>query len=223
MLIASIIKRKSAEYVNARIFYYVFLFVLLGGSTLNALNKAVNAVKENWQIALVDVFALVFVIISLVLHNIVLAIVLIVLAVIATVLGIRAKKNLALQEIQKQQMEAAKQNVTMFIISKKKVKLAEAGLPSSAMESVSKFDRLRKFPVVKAKVGPQVMTFMCDPSIFDSIPEKKEVKATVSGLYITYVKSLHGNKNVVKEAPKKSFWKAALEKAQEKAGAKQIK
>ena len=40
------------------------------------------------------------------------------------------------------------------------------------------------------------------PEIFDEIPIKREVKATVSGLYITKVRGLHG-KTTVQQAPKK--------------------
>ena len=37
------------------------------------------------------------------------------------------------------------------------------------------------------------MTLMCDAEIFPLIPVKKEVKATVSGIYITGVKGLRGS------------------------------
>ena len=45
--------------------------------------------------------------------------------------------------------------------------------------------RRSKLPIVKAKVGPRVMSFICDAAIFDTVPIKKEVKAVISGLYIT--------------------------------------
>ena len=50
---------------------------------------------------------------------------------------------------------------------------------------------------------------------------KKEVKASVSGIYILDVKGLHGKKNT--EVVKKKGFKAWVEKLQEKAGAKPIK
>ena len=36
------------------------------------------------------------------------------------------------------------------------------------------------------------MTLMCDEQIFPLIPVKKEVKAVVSGIYITNVRGLRG-------------------------------
>ena len=164
-----------------------------------------------------------FVVLLFVFGHPIFAIVTLVLGIAGTVLYIVGSKRLAQQEESKAQLEAAKQTVSMFIISKKKMKLKDAGLPSAALESVGRLARNQKFPILKVKVGPQVMNLICEPEIFDSVPEKKEVKATVAGLYVTSVKGLHGNKGFKKPEEKKGFWKRTLEKAQEKAGANQIK
>ena len=68
--------------------------------------------------------------------------------------------------------------------------------------------RRSKLPIVKAKVGPRVMTLIADEQIFDEIPVKKEVKATVSGLYITGVKGLRGP--IEKPVKKKKGLRAKL-------------
>ena len=90
------------------------------------------------------------------------------------------------------------------------------------IDQTPKLLRSSKMPIVKAKVGPQIMSLVCEERIFDSVPIKKEVKAVVSGIYITDVKGLHG-KSVPVPAKKKGFFKRALERAQEKAGAKPVK
>lgn len=72
------------------------------------------------------------------------------------------------------------------------------------------------------KVGPQILTMFCDEKVFELLPVKKEVKAEVSGMYIVGVKGVHGTV-IKKEEKKKSKFKQAVEKAQEKAGAKPIK
>ena len=100
--------------------------------------------------------------------------------------------------------------------------MKDAGLPQQVMDSANRFAKNTKLPVVKAKIGPQIMTLIADEKIFDSIPVKKEVKATVSGIYITAVKGLHG-KTAPVEQKKKSWWKRTVEAAQEKAGAKAVK
>ena len=110
--------------------------------------------------------------------------------------GKKAEKK---QAEQQEKLDAVAQNVTMLIIDKKRMKLKEAGFPAVVVENTPKYLRRSKVPVVKAKVGPKIMTLMCEESIFPLIPVKKEVKAVVSGIYITSVKGLRGGL----EAPKK--------------------
>lgn len=111
-----------------------------------------------------------------------------------------SKKAEKTQAAQKEQMDAIAQQVSMLIIDKKRLRLKESGLPQQVIDATPWYGKTQKIPVVKAKVGPQMMTLICDATIFDEIPVKKEVKATVSGLYITKVKGLHGKTT---EAPKK--------------------
>lgn len=115
--------------------------------------------------------------------------VLIIGVIVLYFLGKKAQKK---QEAQEEQMKAMAQTVSMLIIDKKRMKLKEAGLPAAVMENTPKYLRGAKLPIVKAKVGPKVMTLMCDEKIFPLVPIKKEVKATVSGLYITDVKGVRG-------------------------------
>ena len=150
---------------------------------------------------------------------IVILVILIAAAVVLYFLGKKAQKK---QAEQQEQIEAMKQTVSMLIIDKKRMKMKDAGFPQQVMDSANRFAKNAKLPVVKAKVGPQILSMVCDEKIFDSIPVKKEVKATVSGIYITSVKGLHG-KSAPVETKKKGWWKRTLEKAQEKAGANSIK
>jgi uncharacterized membrane protein YdfJ with MMPL/SSD domain len=145
--------------------------------------------------------------------------VLIIAGVVLYFLGKRAQKK---QAQQKEMMEANKQSVSMLIIDKKRLPLKDSGLPQSVISQTPKMMRRSKLPFIKAKVGPQIMTFICEEKIFDSVPVKKEVKAVISGLYVLSVKGLHGRPEV-KPQKKKSAFRRAVEKAQEKAGAKPIK
>ena len=154
--------------------------------------------------------------------SIVLLIVLAVLVVVLLVLYFLGKRMQKKQDEQQAQIDASKQTVSMLIIDKKKMKIKDSGLPAMVLEQTPKYLRWTKVPIVKAKVGPQVLSLMCDDKIFDDIPVKKEVKATVSGIYITGVKGLHG-KTVVADKKPKSRFKQAMERAQEKLGAKPIK
>lgn len=143
---------------------------------------------------------------------------------IAAIIGLYffGKKAQKRQEEQQAQMDAIKQTVSMLIIDKKRMKIKDSGLPQAVIDQTPKLMRGSKLPIVKAKVGPQVLSLVCDEKIFDMVPVKKEVKATVSGMYITAVKGLRGPIEAP-PAKKKGFFKNAVDKLQEKAGAKPVK
>ena len=134
---------------------------------------------------------------------IVILIVLIAACIALYFFGKRAEKR---QAEQQEQMEAAAQTVSMLVIDKKKMKLKEAGLPAVVVENTPKYLRRTKVPVVKAKIGPRIMTLMCDNKVFEVIPVKKEVKAVVSGLYITGIKSVRGG-SIEQPKKKKGFFR----------------
>ena len=114
------------------------------------------------------------------------------------------KKTEKKQAEQKAQMEAVAQTINMLIIDKKTMRLKDAGLPTAVIENTPKYLRRSKVPIVKAKVGPKIMTLMCDAQVFPLVPVKKEVKAVVSGIYITGVKGVRGPLETPKK--KKGFF-----------------
>ena len=150
---------------------------------------------------------------------------LIILAIVAIVMAalyFLGKKVQKKQAEQQEMMQANKQTVSMLIIDKKRLKIKDSGLPQSIISETPRLMRGTKVPVVKAKVGPQILTLISEEKIFDSIPVKKEVKAIVSGIYIIDVKGLHGK---VEKAPEKKqgFFKRLGAAIQEKGGAKPLK
>ena len=157
--------------------------------------------------------------------NPVLLTILIILAVLVVLLAILyfvGRKLQKKQAAQESQMEAVKQTVHILVIDKKKMRMKDAGLPAAVLEQTPKIMHRTKLPIVKAKVGPQIMSLICDAKIFDIIPVKKEVKVTVSGIYISDVKPVRGQ-SLPKPTKKKSRFKRFTEKMQEKAGAKPLK
>lgn len=77
--------------------------------------------------------------------------------------------------------------------------------------------RRSKVPIVKAKIGPKITVLICDAEIFDNVPVKKEVKATISGLYLTSVRGLRGP--IAPAAPKKKGLRARLKQKYDEANA----
>ena len=96
------------------------------------------------------------------------------------------------QEKAQADMQVGAQTYSILVIDKKKMKLKEAGFPAIVLEQTPKYLRNSKVPVVKAKIGPKVMSLMCEPKIYDLIPVKKEVKAVMNGIYIIDVKGARG-------------------------------
>ncbi len=125
----------------------------------------------------------------------------------SVLLGRKLEKR---QVEQQQLLEMSKQTVSMLVIDKKKMKIKESGLPKIVYEQTPKYMRWAKVPVVKAKVGPKVMTLLADERVFASLPVKTEAKVVVSGLYITEIKSVRGG--AIPQAPKKKGFFARFKK-----------
>lgn len=136
--------------------------------------------------------------------TVLLIIILVVAGVLALLyfLGSKAQKK---QAEQQEMMDAMAQTVSMLIIDKKKMKIQDAGLPKQVADSTPKYMRFAKMPVVKAKVGPRVMTLLCDPQVYELLPVKQEAKVVVSGIYITKIKSVRGGQ-VPQQPKKKKFF-----------------
>ena len=135
----------------------------------------------------------------------VLLIILVILIAAMIVLYFLGKKAQKKQEEQQAQIEATKQTVSMLIIDKKRMPLNKSGLSQMVIDQTPKLLRRSKLPIVKAKVGPRILSLICDEKVFELIPIKKEVKAEVSGMYIVGVKGIRSSL----EAPqkKKGFFK----------------
>lgn len=142
-----------------------------------------------------------------------------IIAIIALyILGRRMQKKEAESQ---SQMEAASQSMTFYIIDMKRMKFKDANLPKIVMEQTPKYARRVKLPILKVKVGPRVMSLICDPKVFDTLAPKQEVKAKVSGIYVTSAKRIRGP--IVETDPKKRKEQEKAAKKAAKAAAKEKK
>lgn len=125
------------------------------------------------------------------------------------------------QEANQAQIDAAAQTMNFFIIDMKRMKLSEAGLPKIVTEQTPKYLRRAKLPILKVKVGPRVMSLICDAKVYETLAPKQEVKATVSGIYVTGAKRIRGP--IVETDPKKRKAQIKAEKQAAKEAAKAAK
>jgi hypothetical protein len=143
--------------------------------------------------------------------TIVLLVILVILIAATVALYFLGKKAQKKKEEQDEQLAASAQTINILVIDKKRMKLIDSGLPQAVIDQTPKMMRRSKMPIVKAKVGPRVMSLIADDAVFDMIPVKKEVKATVSGIYITKVAGVRGP--LEKPQGKKSWRTRLKEKA----------
>lgn len=77
---------------------------------------------------------------------------------------------------------------TILVLEKKKMKIANANIPKSVIDQIPKIYKLKKVPIVKAKIGPQVMDLLCDEAVFDKLPERGTVKVDMAGIFIAGIR-----------------------------------
>lgn len=81
--------------------------------------------------------------------------------------------------------------VQIFVIDKKQEKPSATNLPKAVFEQMPKTAKIRKANLVKAKVGPQIVTLMCDKPVYEVLPVKKNVKVDIAGMYIVSMTGLN--------------------------------
>ena len=75
----------------------------------------------------------------------------------------------------------------ILVIDKRLEKPSLQNLPKNIYEKLPKTAHIRKMPIVKAKVGPQITTLLCDKNVYDVLPNKKTIKVELAGIYISRV------------------------------------
>jgi hypothetical protein len=126
------------------------------------------------------------------------------------VLYIVGRKLQKKQDAAQEQMQANAQTTSLFVIKKERVRLKDAGFPQIVIDQTPKYLRRSKVPTVKAKIGPRIMTFMCDEKAFAVLPEKREVKCVINGIYIMEAKWARGG--LLVPEGKKTFRQKLTEK-----------
>lgn len=139
----------------------------------------------------------------------VLFVILVIAVIILGVLYFLGRKLEKRQAEQQTMMEAAKQTVSILVIDKKKLKIKQSSLPKMVIDQTPWYMKWAKLPIVKAKIGPKVMTLIADDKAFLQLPVKTEAKVVISGLYITEVKSVRGG---IPPLPKKKGFFARFKK-----------
>ncbi|HRZ25680.1 MAG TPA: hypothetical protein P5295_02640 [Spirochaetota bacterium] len=79
--------------------------------------------------------------------------------------------------------------MSILVLEKRMDRVSNANMPKSVLDQIPKIYKVKKVPIVKAKVGPQVMDLLCDEEVFDKLPERKTVRVDMAGIFIAGIKS----------------------------------
>ncbi len=120
-----------------------------------------------------------------------LIIIAVVVVLILAVMYYFNRKNLGKMTQAQDFINQNKTTVQIFVIDKKMEKPTPSNLTKAIYEQLSKTSKMRKMPLVKAKVGPQIATLMCDKSVYQVIPVKKTIKVELAGIYIVKVHGMN--------------------------------
>lgn len=116
-------------------------------------------------------------------------IIVVVVIIVAVFVGLYFLNKWAYKKMDTQQtmIEKMKNSMSIYVIDKKRDKITNINMPKAVVEQMPKIYKKMKMCFVQAKIGPQIMTLICDKKVFAAIPIKKNVKVEIAGIYIVSV------------------------------------
>ncbi|MCI8805382.1 MAG: hypothetical protein HFE59_05705 [Clostridiales bacterium] len=116
-------------------------------------------------------------------------------------------------DTQQTMINKMKNSMSIYVIDKKRDKITNINMPKAVIDQMPKLYKKMKMYFVQAKIGPQIMTLMCDKKVFAAIPVKKNIKVEIAGIYIVSVAGMKSPEEL------KAIKKQKKEKAKEEAKA----
>jgi hypothetical protein len=117
--------------------------------------------------------------------------IIIILIVIALfIVGYKILKKRMQRKMNDQQVLVDQHKIaaSILVLEKRKDRIANANIPKSVIEQIPRVYKIKKVPIVKAKIGPQVMDLLCDDDVFDKLPVGKSVRVDLAGIFIAAIK-----------------------------------
>ena len=128
-------------------------------------------------------------------------IIVIIALAVALFFAYRANRKAMGQMIQAQDfIDANRQTVQIFVIEKKNEKPSASNMPKAVYDQLPKKAKAKKAYLIRAKVGPQIVTLMCDKPVYNVMPVKKNVKVDLAGMYIVGITGMN-----LEDKKKKTF------------------
>ncbi len=129
-------------------------------------------------------------------------------------------------DTQQTMIDKVKNSMSIYVIDKRRDKITNVNMPKAVVDQMPKIYKKMKLCFVQAKIGPQIMTLICDKKLFEGIPLKKNIKVEIAGIYIVSVAGLKTPqelKQIQRDKKAKAKAEAKIAKAQAKAEKKAAK
>ncbi len=88
-------------------------------------------------------------------------------------------------------LEQHKMITPILVIEKRYEKPSPTNMPKSYYDRLPAKSRRNKYGILKAKVGPQIVTLFCDKPVYEVIVPKKTYKVELSGAIILGIEGMH--------------------------------
>jgi hypothetical protein len=140
----------------------------------------------------------------------------VIMSLVAIIAGLYFLNRWAAKRMATQQdmVEKTKQSASIYVIDMRRDKAANVNMPKVVMENLPRTAKLMKMYFVKAKVGPQIVTLMCEKTVYNALDVKKTFQVELAGIYIASVKGMKTKYELAQARKKKK------QKAKEEAKAK---
>ncbi|KXL52021.1 hypothetical protein CLNEO_25370 [Anaerotignum neopropionicum] len=121
----------------------------------------------------------------------VLIIITVVLAIIIALLYYFNKVNMRKMVQAQDFIDSNRATVQIFVIDKRQEKPSPSNLPKVVYDQMPRTTKMRKANLIRAKIGPQITTLICDKPVYNVIPVKKSVKVDLAGMYIVGITGMN--------------------------------
>lgn len=147
-----------------------------------------------------------------------LLLIVLIVSIIGAILYFLNKKAYKRMNEQNSMIEQHKMMQSAYIIDKRRDKITNIeSIPKAVLQQMPKWGRFIKMNFVRVKIGPQILTLIADKPVFKALPEKKNVKIEIAGMYIVNMVGMKTAEEL------KAMEKAKKEKAKEEKRNKKMK
>jgi len=110
------------------------------------------------------------------------------------------KRNIKKSKEANTLLDQYRMTTPILVLEKRLERPTLQNIPKNYYEKLPRSSKIRKMPILKAKVGPQIVTLFCDKTVYNALPLRKTVKVELSGALVLNIVGMN-----LEKKKKKSF------------------